>query len=100
MEFSPIDSTIILSTKDTATGVRLETQDEGPSVKEKERQMLFREFANLSNKPTGKERSFGLGLSIVKKLIEEQGGSVGANFPDGNGSIFWFELPKKKRRLA
>ena len=67
--------------------------DEGPGIKEDERPRLFTEFAKLSNKPTGDEVSTGLGLAVVKKLIEAQNGTVGASFPQEKGSIFWFELP-------
>ena len=73
--------------------VRVAVQDEGPGIKENERSQLFTEFASLSNKPTGNELSTGLGLTVVKKLIEAQNGAVGANFPKEKGSVFWFELP-------
>ena len=43
----------------------------------------------------GGEESNGLGLSIVKHLIESQSGAVGADFPATGGSIFWFELPTR-----
>ena len=58
-----------------------------------ERPALFTEFARLSNRPTGDEESTGLGLSIVKQLIEAEGGQVGADFPAAGGAIFWFALP-------
>jgi hypothetical protein len=31
----------------------------------------------------------------VKHLIESQSGAVGADFPEGRGSVFWFELPAR-----
>ena len=73
--------------------VRVEVQDDGPGVPATERRSLFTEYARLSIQPTGGEESTGLGLSIVKQLIESQGGVVGADFPAGGGSLFWFELP-------
>jgi two-component system, sensor histidine kinase and response regulator len=72
---------------------RVEVQDQGPGVPPGEREQLFVEFARISNRPTGKEISTGLGLSIVKALAEAQQGKVGADFPDTGGSVFWFELP-------
>ena len=60
-----------------------------------EREELFREHARLSPKPTAGEESNGLGLSIVKHLVVSQAGTVGADFPAGGGSIFWFELPAR-----
>jgi len=41
----------------------------------------------------GGEESNGLGLAIVKHLVESQGGTTGAEFPETGGSLFWFELP-------
>lgn len=73
--------------------VRVEVQDNGPGVPVAERAALFTEYGKLSVRPTAGEESTGLGLSIVKQLIESQGGSVGAAFPSAGGSVFWFELP-------
>ncbi len=38
-------------------------------------------------------KSHGVGLAIVKHLVESQHGGVGADFPASGGSVFWFELP-------
>jgi K+-sensing histidine kinase KdpD len=67
-------------------------QDTGRGVPANERNQLFQEHARLSPKPTAGEESHGLGLSIVKHLIEGQEGAVGADFPAKGGSVFWFEL--------
>lgn len=93
MKFSPNASRVLLRTRLLDGKVRAEIHDSGPGVKPEERDMLFKEFARISNRPTGGEKSTGLGLSIVKRLVEAQGGSVGADFPETGGSIFWFELP-------
>jgi K+-sensing histidine kinase KdpD len=68
-------------------------QDHGRGVPSGERARLFGEYARLSPQPTGGEDSSGLGLSIVKQLIEAEQGTVGAEFPAAGGSIFWFEVP-------
>lgn len=73
--------------------LRVEVADSGPGVAEGERGKLFRERAGVSVKPTGGEETHGVGLSIVKHLIESQCGIVGADFPAGGGSVFWFEVP-------
>jgi len=73
--------------------VQLEVHDNGPGVPVAGRGALFAEFARLSDRPTGGVESTGIGLSIVKQLIEGEKGAVGADFPAGGGSVFWFELP-------
>ena len=93
IKFSPRGRKIVARAHVRESTVRVEIIDEGPGVREEERPHLFSEFAKLSNKPTGDEESTGLGLSIVKRLVEAQGGHVGATFPDTGGAIFWADLP-------
>lgn len=76
--------------------LRLNVEDSGEGVPENERHLLFKEFSKLSTRPTANEGSTGLGLWIVKHLIELQGGTAGADFPEDAGSIFWIELPLAK----
>jgi signal transduction histidine kinase len=69
-------------------------QDQGQGLSEADMQKLFTKFARLSSTPTGKERSNGLGLSIVKTLIELQGGEVWATSAGKNkGATFFVALP-------
>ena len=93
IKFSPPGSAVVAGARRKNGYVRVEVRDHGPGVRPEERDQLFREFAKLSNRPTANEESTGLGLSIVKRLVEAQGGQVGASFPDDGGSIFWAELP-------
>jgi two-component system sensor histidine kinase/response regulator len=95
LKFTPPSGTVTLRTRAAGERVRVEVQDTGPGVAVAERDQLFRENARLSPRPTGGEESNGLGLSIVKHLIESQSGVVGADFPERSGSIFWFELPAR-----
>jgi len=93
VKFLPPGGQITVRTSANGKSVRVEVQDNGPGVPVSERPALFTEYARLSIRPTGGEESTGLGLSIVKQLIESQGGAVNAEFPAEGGSIFWFELP-------
>jgi signal transduction histidine kinase len=72
---------------------RMEVTDTGPGIREDEMGMLFQDFARLSNRATGGEKSSGLGLSIARRLVEMHGGRIGADSTPGQGSTFWFELP-------
>jgi signal transduction histidine kinase len=95
LKFTPRAGTVTLRTRTGNERVRVEVHDTGPGVPPQERTQLFREHARLSPRPTDGEESNGLGLSIVKHLIESQSGVVGADFPTERGSIFWFELPAR-----
>lgn len=71
--------------------VMVEVQDEGKGIPPGEETALFRRFYV----PKGMDESsqLGLGLSVVKAIVEAQGGEVGCkNSPEG-GAIFWFTLP-------
>jgi signal transduction histidine kinase len=55
---------------------------------------LFGRFQRLSAKPTAGESSTGLGLSIVKRIVELHGGTVAAESPGpGRGATFTIRLP-------
>ena len=73
---------------------RLEVSDNGPGILEEEMGMLFQDFARLSNRATGGEKSTGLGLAIARRLVEMHGGRIGADSVPGQGSTFWVELPQ------
>ncbi|MBL9201397.1 MAG: hybrid sensor histidine kinase/response regulator [Opitutaceae bacterium] len=93
LKFTPRGGRVTIRTLATPGRGRVELHDTGPGVPAAERTLLFREHARLSVRPTAGEESHGLGLSIVKHLVESQGGTVGADFPAAGGSVFWFEVP-------
>jgi len=74
--------------------VRIFVKDQGPGlpVGTAASERLFQRFAHLANTGGRSEAGAGIGLSVVKAIIETQGGLVGAeNDPDG-GAAFWFTL--------
>jgi signal transduction histidine kinase len=73
--------------------LRIEVQDEGPGLTQEDLEHLYQKFGRLSAKPTGGESSSGLGLSIVKKLVESMNGSVRCESEAGKGALFIVELP-------
>jgi signal transduction histidine kinase len=73
--------------------VCVHVQDEGPGISADDMTKLFGKFARLSAQPTGGEHSTGLGLSIVKKMVEAMNGRVWCESELGNGATFVVELP-------
>lgn len=88
LKFSPSASTIsiVLATAENLS--HLEIRDEGPGIPEDERPLLFRKFHRGANRPTAGESTSGMGLFIVKKLIESMHGSVEYIPRQPKGSIF------------
>jgi signal transduction histidine kinase len=70
----------------------IEVQDEGPGFTEEDKDHAFERFRRLSAKPTAGERSTGLGLSIVKALVEAMGGEIELVSEAGRGATFRIHL--------
>lgn len=93
VKYTPPGKTITVWIGADGGRVRCEVRDEGPGLSEADRAQVFGKFHRLSAKPTGGEPSVGLGLFIVKQLVDAHGGRVGVDSPPGGGAAFWFELP-------
>lgn len=93
LKFSPAGKTIRVRVSPAKEGILCEVQDEGPGLSVEDQQRLFGKFARLSAQPTGGENSTGLGLSIVKKLVEAMNGSVWCESQLGHGAKFGIRLP-------
>jgi signal transduction histidine kinase len=78
---------------------RIMVQDEGPGLSEHDKTKLFGKFAQLSARPTAGEHSTGLGLSIVKTMVEAMNGRVWCESIVGSGATFIVELPAEKLNI-
>lgn len=96
VKYSPLGKNIFVRVTALHEKVRVEIQDEGPGISEEDKLKLFGRFARLSAQPTGDEHSTGLGLSIVKKLVEAMNAKVWCESELGKGAMFVVELPKGK----
>jgi PAS domain S-box-containing protein len=67
--------------------------DNGPGIEEKYLNKIFQPFEKAHDRKD--IQSTGIGLSIVKKIIENSGGGVWVESEIGQGSTFYFEIPKK-----
>ena len=73
--------------------VIISVADQGPGIPAKEQDKLFQAFAKTSVKTTAGERSTGLGLLIVKKIVDAHEGRIGFISEPGKGTEFFFALP-------
>lgn len=73
--------------------VRYWVHDNGQSISDENQKLLFRKFERLDQIKT---EGHGLGLSIVRRIINKLGGQVGVESSTGQGSLFYFTLPKKE----
>jgi len=94
LKFSPLGSKVFIGTETHHEYHHVFVADEGPGISEKDKVKLFTKYMTLSAKPTGDETSTGLGLSIVKKYVEEMNGSVWCESEFGKGAKFVVAFPK------
>ncbi len=74
--------------------VRLEVADEGPGLSPEERERIFDKFRRRDARAAGGQTAAGLGLYIVKKLVELQGGGIGVQSEPGRGATFTLIFPR------
>ena len=98
VKYSPPGKKIFVRLKAEAGVVRFEVEDQGPGLSKEDQKKLFGKFARLSAKPTGGEHSTGLGLSIVKRLVEAMNGKVWCESELGMGAKFIFTIPQPIER--
>jgi PAS domain S-box-containing protein len=93
IKFSPIGSEIKVKSFRHDKTADVSISDTGAGIPHEELSKLFTEFQTLSVKPTNNEKSTGLGLSIVKKILDAHKGSIEVQSQVGVGSTFIFRLP-------
>jgi two-component system, sensor histidine kinase and response regulator len=94
MKFSPFNKNIwIIVNKIQDEKSMVEVKDEGPGISADDMSKLFGKFAKLTARPTNNENSTGLGLSIVKKLVENMNGNIWCESELGKGTSFFLSLP-------
>lgn len=99
IKYSYHNSTIKVSAREAGNYVHIEVRDEGQGLNFDDIQKLFTKFAKLSSKPTGRETSNGLGLSISKSFVELHRGNIYAMSPGKDkGTTFIVSLPIKYKR--
>ena len=80
---------VLLTLEATPLGLRLEVADNGPGIAPAMVHRIFEPFTANSGKPAG----HGLGLSIVKRFVEDQGGHIAVSSNLGRGTTFFVTLP-------
>ena len=93
-KFGPADAEITITSIIENGWVRIEVTDQGPGIPPQYRRDLFRRFSFPDIGDNSSKVGAGLGLSVVKAIVEAQGGQVGVKDNPSGGTIFWFTLPK------
>jgi PAS domain S-box-containing protein len=93
--YSPDETEIVIKTVLAESWLEVMVIDQGPGILPEYHQNLFHRFVHdrVGHDKTDLSRGTGLGLSVVKAVVEAQGGQVGVGDAPGGGTIFWFTLP-------
>lgn len=89
IKYSPPSTQVVIYSELLSDRLKIVIQDHGLGMTDEDLQSVFTEFKTLSARPTGNETSTGLGLSIVKQLVEQIGGDISVKSEGKNkGSTF------------
>jgi PAS domain S-box-containing protein len=95
VKFSPPCSTVTLSVRDVSNSLEVSVADQGDGIPDEYRQVIFERFGQVRGAKS-RHKGSGLGLAICKKIIEQHHGQIGVESTAGEGSRFWFRVPKVK----
>jgi two-component system, sensor histidine kinase and response regulator len=95
VKFSPEGGNTQIFVRLAKVGPRtqVQVQDQGPGFTEDDKKKMFKRFQKLSAQPTGGESSTGLGLSIIKTLVDKMDGELLIESALGQGATFTVLLP-------
>ncbi|MDD3022769.1 MAG: ATP-binding protein [Syntrophomonadaceae bacterium] len=94
INYSSRGQEISVSLEESEETIKVSVADKGEGIPEKDLPRIFERFYRVDKTRSKKTGGTGLGLSIVKHLVENHGGQVGVKSQLGQGSVFYFILPK------
>jgi signal transduction histidine kinase/CheY-like chemotaxis protein len=98
VKFSPPDKPVTISARmDGPDAVMISVRDEGIGIDPAHHDVIFEEFRQVDGTARREFGGTGLGLALVKKFVELQGGRVRVDSSPGKGSKFSFSLPLRSR---
>jgi len=93
----PPDRPVLVRARRGDGGVRIEVRDQGPGIAAEYQPRLFEKFYRVPGSEPG---GAGLGLSIVRDVVEAHGGKVGVRSSPGAGADFWIDLPDSQTSVG
>ncbi len=93
IKFSPERSRVEVHVGREEDALRVEVRDRGPGIKPEDATHIFELFGQGVIESRDHKGGLGIGLHLVKRIIELHGGHVGVNSQPGRGSTFWIRLP-------
>lgn len=98
VKYTPEGGTITIGISSSNSMVTIGVRDTGPGLSDEDQSLLWGKFVRLTPRPTGGETTNGLGLWIVRRLVDEMGGASFCHSILGEGSVFGVRLPLWKNQ--
>ena len=95
IKFTDEHKSVGVNCSNTTSNIKIEVWDEGIGMSQEGIKKLFKPFVQLDSEHTRSQQGTGLGLSLVKNMIELHSGSVSVQSEEGKGSVFTIVLPLK-----
>jgi len=93
IKFTEKNGTILVNIYDLGNKIRLSIKDTGIGIPEDKLDKIFERFVQVDKSFSRRSEGSGIGLALVKSLVEMQGGTIRAKSKLGEGSEFVVELP-------
>jgi len=93
MKFSPEHKEVTVRLRHQADRVALQVEDKGIGIKPSEQKRIFERFYRITDKEAPETRGSGLGLPLVKHIVEAHAGEIRLESEPGQGSLFTVILP-------
>jgi signal transduction histidine kinase len=100
VKYTPAGGSIDLRVEEDPYEVRFEVRDTGVGINDKDKERLFQPFIQLENSPDSEFQGTGLGLALVKQLVELHRGKLWVDSQAGVGSTFGFSIPRIEDSLT
>ena len=94
VKYTPEGGQIVVHAVPDPGGVRISVSDTGPGIAPEHRETIFSEFGQADPQRDEAIGGVGIGLALARRLVELHGGEIGVESKLGEGSTFWFTLPR------
>ena len=95
-KYTPEGGEIVVRARPNGRSAIVSVQDNGVGISEEDQEKLFTQFFRAEDKAVREQPGWGLGLSIVRRMVEAQGGEISFESESGVGSTFTFTIPLAK----